>query len=178
MIFEKQNVAEAMVIFEVENPVSIGPKYLFNRSLRHRREGCLVVGSFDNYLVGAHAVHAIEEALALAIQIAFYPQRRKFIGDHSERPPRGILCPAVPAIGENFRRSLPLIPRAEGDRKAVPLITTLSRIKSTGRRARSVEIITQRPVIGSRRSSGKHSSSMRRPYSQAPASNQTEHSTM
>ena len=43
---------------------------------------------------------------------------------------------------------------------------TLSRMKSVGRLARSVEMITQRPVIGSLRSSGNESSS-------APSSVQT-----
>jgi hypothetical protein len=43
----------------------------------------------------------------------------------------------------------------------VPLICTLSRTKSIGRLPRSVEMMTQRPVMGSLRSSGKLSSSAR-----------------
>src|SRR5579863_5141549 len=43
----------------------------------------------------------------------------------------------------------------------MPLISTLSRRKSLGRLARSVEMITHRPVMGSFLNSGKRSSSFR-----------------
>ena len=116
-----------------------------------------MIGRFDDHFVRADAVHAIEQAFAFAIQAAFNSQRRKFIGDHAERPTRRILAAAVASIGENFGGRLPFISGAKGT-KGGPLIFDALADEIHGRLARSVEIMTQRPVIGSLRSSGKRSS--------------------
>ena len=118
-----------------------------------------MVGSFDDHFVRADAIHAIEQAFAFAVKAAFNAESGKFIRHHAERPARRIFSAAVAAVGENFGRRFRFISRAERDNSRLPLISTLSRTKSSGRLPRSVEIMTQRPVIGSLRSSGKLPSS-------------------
>src|SRR5579864_1871288 len=51
---------------------------------------------------------------------------------------------------------LPSLPKQKGQ-NPLPSMRTLSRTKSVGRLARSVEMMTQRPVIGSFLSSGNYS---------------------
>ena len=78
------------------------------------RERELMVGSFDDYFVRAHAVHAIEHAIAFAVEAPLDAKRRKFIGHHAQRPPGRVPPAAVAPISKDFRRGLSFISRAEG----------------------------------------------------------------
>src|ERR1700746_2358706 len=113
MIFEEQNVAKAAVVFQVEHAVAVGPENFFHRFLAQVRERLHVIRRFDDYLVCADAVHAIEQAFAFAIQAPFNSQSRKFIRDNSTRPSRRVLARAVAPVGENFRRRLAFIAGTE-----------------------------------------------------------------
>ena len=77
------------------------------------RQRELVIGRFDDHLVRAHAVHAVEHALAFAVETAFDAQRRKFIGHHAQRPSGRVPSAAVASVGQNFRRSLSFVAGTE-----------------------------------------------------------------
>ena len=51
-----------------------------------------MLGRLDDHFVRADAVHAVEHALALAIQFAFDAQRRKLVGHYAQVQP-GVLGP-------------------------------------------------------------------------------------
>ena len=131
----------------------IGPQDVLDGALGQRGQRAVVVGRFDDDFVRADAVHAVEQAFAFAVQVAFDAQRRKLVGHDAHAPAGRVRPAAVAAIGQDFRRRLALVAVAERA-EALPVIFTLSRTKSVGRLARSVEMMTQRPVMGSLRSSG------------------------
>ena len=72
-----------------------------------------MIGRFDDHFVRADAVHAIEQAVALAVEIAFDAERRKFIGDDAKRPAGRVSAAAVAAVGQNLGRRLALVAGAE-----------------------------------------------------------------
>src|SRR6266436_687249 len=129
VIFEDEHVAEALVVFQVEHAVAVGPQNILDGARRERGEGGHVVGRFDNDFVSADAVHFIEEAFAFAVEIAFNDERGEAIGNDANVPAGGVGAATIAAVNENFGRRFP----------------------------RSVEMMTQRPVIGSLRNSGKAS---------------------
>src|SRR3989442_153677 len=157
VVLENQDVTEALVVFQVEDAVAIGPQHLFEGFLGHGGQRALVIRRFDDHFVRPDTVHAVKQPLALAVEVAFDAQRRELVRDDADSPAGAIPRAAVPAVGQNLGRRLRLITVAKRA-KAFPLICTLSRTKSVGRLARSVEMITHRPVMGSLRSSGKTSS--------------------
>ena len=75
-----------------------------------------VVRRFDDHFVRADAVHAVEKAVAFAIQAAFNSQRGKFIRHHAQRPSRRVFAAAIPSVGENFGRGFAFIAGAERDK--------------------------------------------------------------
>src|SRR5580704_9647874 len=113
VILEQQDVAEAAIVLQVEHAIAVSPENFLHRFLAQVRERLHVVGRFDDHFVRAHAVHAIEQAFALAIEAPFNSQSRKFIWHNAEGPARGVLSCAVAAVGENFRRRLAFIAGTE-----------------------------------------------------------------
>ena len=96
------------------------------RSSEAARQGRGVVGSLDDDLVGADAVHPVEHALGLAVQVAFDSQRREFVGHDAHRPAGRIALGRRPAvrvgtISLNFGRSLALISGTERAEAALDL---------------------------------------------------------
>jgi len=85
VIFEKQYVAEAAVVLQIEHAGRGRPRKLLpHRFLAQVRKRLHVVGRFDDHFMSAHAVHAIEQAFAFAIQAAFNSQSRKLIWHDAE----------------------------------------------------------------------------------------------
>ncbi len=114
MILENQDVAEALVVFQVEHAVAIGPKNVFHCFLRQLRQGGLVLRRFDDDFVRADAVHLVEQAFAFAVQFPFNAQSGKSIRHDADIPSRCVRAGAIAAVGENLRRRLRFIARAEG----------------------------------------------------------------
>src|SRR5580700_9697783 len=65
-----------------------------------------MIGSFDDYLMRADAVHLVKEALALAVEIAFDAECGEFVGYDANGPARGVCASVAPAVNENLRRCL------------------------------------------------------------------------
>src|ERR1700676_951501 len=77
-----------------------------------------MVGSFDDDLVGANAIHLVKHALGLLVQASFYAKRRELVGNDAHRPTWSVLhgSAAIGArpIGQNFRWSFIFVAVAEG----------------------------------------------------------------
>src|SRR5579863_7432366 len=76
-----------------------------------------MIRSFYDHLMRANSIHAVKKTLALAVEISFNPQGRKFIWDYAHAPSRRV--PAAPVTPERqyFRRSASLVTRAKGAKR-------------------------------------------------------------
>src|ERR1700723_877588 len=74
-----------------------------------------------DHFVRADSIHAIEKALAFAVQSSFDAQRGKFIGNHANRPSGSVFAAAVASVGEDLLGRLAFIARAEGASSRVAL---------------------------------------------------------
>ena len=126
-------------------------------SIEQVASDAVVVGRLDDDLVGAHAVHPVEEPLARRLEVALDAQRRELVRHHAVRPARLVRRGRRAARPARISGGvLLLVARAE-DAERRPRRARAPAAKSEGRRARSVEMITQRPTTGSLRSSGMRS---------------------
>src|ERR1035437_4051054 len=96
MVLEEEDVAEAAVFLEIVDALLERPQRLFDELLRHIAKGLVVVGPFDDDLMGADAVHLVVHALALAVQLAFDAEDGKFIGHDTHAPPGLVAVPRGP----------------------------------------------------------------------------------
>src|SRR5882762_8475560 len=113
VILENQHVAEPLVVLQIQHPVAIRPQYILQRALRQRSQRRRVIRRFDDHFMRADSVHLVEQPLALFIEFAFDPQRRKFVWHHSNGPSRSVRTTAVSPVHQHLIRSLPFVPRTE-----------------------------------------------------------------
>ena len=121
--------------------------------LRHRREPLVVVRRLDDDLVGADAAHAVEHPLALAVERALDAQRRKLVG-HDAQVPAGAVRPRRRCRYARTSGGVTSSRPGQNGQCSRPIAVAFSKRKSIGRFWRSVDTTTQRPVMGSLRSSG------------------------
>src|ERR1700683_3184355 len=113
VILKQQDVAKAAVILQIQHAIAVGPKHFLDRFITDGGERGFVVRRFDDYFMGADAVHAVEEAFAFVVQAAFNAERRKLVGHYAQRPAGCVFSAAVAAIGEDFGGSFSFIAGAE-----------------------------------------------------------------
>ena len=113
VVLEDQDVAEPAVFPQVQDAVAVRPEDVLKLLLRQARQRRLVIGRFDDHLVGAHPVHAIVEPNPLAPEIALDLQRRELIRHHAQAPPRRVGHATGGTVRENLRWRLRFVPRAE-----------------------------------------------------------------
>src|SRR6202040_4313593 len=82
-------------------------------------EAGVVVRGFDNDFVGTDAVHAVEHALGLAVEITLDSERRELVGDYAYGPARRVTLRRrsaiwIWAVGLNFGGSFGLVAVTEG----------------------------------------------------------------
>ena len=115
-----------------------------------------MVGCFNDHFVGADAVHFVEHSLGLFIQTAFDAECRELIGNDANGPPwavfRGSTTIIAGTVGQNFGGSFTFVAGTKRAESALDFDRLAQ--KSVGRLARSVEIITHRPTMGSFLNSG------------------------
>ena len=153
VVLEDQDVLEAPVLLQVDDAVAKCPEHVFDSLLGKSRQSGIVLGRLDDDLVRADAVHLVEHAFGLATQASLDAKRGKLVRDHAHRPASASRW--MRRLGdrpEPHAGVLLSLPGQNGQKP--PFIFTGSRLKSVGRLARSVEMMTQRPTIGSLRSSG------------------------
>jgi hypothetical protein len=71
VILENQNVAEALVILQVQHAVPIAPQHVLHGTFRQSGEGCKMVWRLDHDFMRANSVHFVKQTFALAVQFAF-----------------------------------------------------------------------------------------------------------
>ena len=113
VILEHQDVAEPDIALQVDDPLAERPQHPLDLRLGHRRQDLAVIGRLDDHFVRADPVHAIEEPLAFAIQIALDLQRRILVRHGTQVPAGSIRRAAVVAEREHFVRGQGLAARTE-----------------------------------------------------------------
>src|SRR5713101_4034880 len=106
VILEDQDVAEALVVLQVEHAVAIRPEDILHGPLGKRGERSGVIRRLDDHLVRPDSVHLVEGPFAFSVQVSFNSQRGIFVRHNADGPPRGIGAAAVASINQNLRRSL------------------------------------------------------------------------
>src|SRR5260370_22881791 len=114
MILENENVAEALVILQVQHAVPIAPEHVFHGAFGQGGKRRKMVRRFDHDFVRADSIHFVKEAFSFAVQFALDAQRGKFVWNNPDAPARRVGAAAVPSVNENFRRSSSFIAHAEG----------------------------------------------------------------
>ena len=82
-----------------------------------------MVGRLDNDFVRADAVHLVEHAFGLLVEIAFDAERGELIGDYANGPAGAVFlgraAVGAGAVGQDLWRRLALIAIAEGAEAAL-----------------------------------------------------------
>src|SRR3954453_24230688 len=135
VVFENQDVLEELVFLQIENAVAKCPEHVFDLFWRQSGQRCIVVIGFHNHFVRADAVHLVEHAFGLAVQIAFDAKGGKLIRDSPNRPARGIFLWWRPAIlrtiGLDLGRGLALVSITEGTEAAPHLYCFTGKVSRT-----------------------------------------------
>src|ERR687898_1910343 len=86
VILEDDDRAEAAILLQIVDALAESTEHLLDIALPHRRQRLLVARRLDDHLVGADAVHLVEEALALAVERAFDAQHGKLVRHDAQAP--------------------------------------------------------------------------------------------
>src|SRR2546422_835295 len=113
VVLEDQDVAQPAVFPQVQDAVAVCPEDVLKLLLRQARQRRLVIGRFDDHLVGPHPAHAIVEPNALPPEIALDLQLRELVRRHAPRPPRRIGRAPGGTVREDLRWRLRFVPRTE-----------------------------------------------------------------
>src|SRR5262249_27810404 len=135
VVLEDQNVLESPILFQIKNAVPKGPQHVFNLFGRKCRQGCIVVVGLDDDLMRAHAIHLVEHAFGLSIEVALNSQCRKFVRHHPNRPTRSIrlrlTSVLIGTVGLYLWGSLALVAGAERAESAPHLYRITGKIGGT-----------------------------------------------
>ncbi len=112
LILEQQHVLQAAVVLQVIHAVAEGKQHLLDGALGELRHAERVFGGFDDHFVRADALHPVEEAFALTIQIALDSQHGELVGHHAEAPAR-LIGRGTVAEGEHLRWCFAFVAGAE-----------------------------------------------------------------
>ena len=153
VVLEQQDVAEPDVVLQIEHAVAERPQHALDLRLRHRRKPLVVIGRLDDDLVRADAAHPVEHPLALAVERALDAQRRELVG-HDAQVPAGAVRPLPFCRYASTSGGVTCSRPGQNGQCSRPIAVAFSKRKSIGRFCRSVDTTTQRPVMGSLRSSG------------------------
>src|ERR1700745_1145643 len=98
VIFEDEDVAEALVVFQVEHAVAVSPQHVFRGAGRESGERGHVIWRLDNHFVSADAVHFVKEPFAFAVEIHLDAKRGEAIRDDANAPAWRVSAAAVAAV--------------------------------------------------------------------------------
>src|SRR6266478_1982912 len=113
VIFEDENIAEALIVLQVQHAVPIAPEHVLHGAFRQGGERCKMVWRLNHDFVRADSVHLVKETLSLTVQFALDTQGGKFVGHNPDAPSWRVWASAIPSVDEDFRRSSSFIAHAE-----------------------------------------------------------------
>jgi hypothetical protein len=113
MILKDHGIAKTNILLEVEHPVSVSPEDVLEIFRGKVGEGFVMVGSFDDYLVGSDAVHFVIEPHPFPVQFPLNPQSGEFVRHNPQTPSRTIPLTPFGSESHNLGRSFILVSRAE-----------------------------------------------------------------
>ncbi len=114
VVLEDEDIAEALVAAQVEQAGPPGAEDVGDFGRGEVGQGAVVVGGFDDDLVGADAVHGVVEPHPPLVQLPLDAQRRVLVGDDPHPPAGAVGCAAGRADGEDLAGGLLLPAVAEG----------------------------------------------------------------
>src|SRR5260370_10113393 len=86
VILEDENVAEALVILQVQHAVAIAPEHILDGTFGQARERRKMIRRLNHDFVRADAVHLVKDTFSFAGQFALDPQHWKFVWDTRDAP--------------------------------------------------------------------------------------------
>src|SRR5208337_4244926 len=86
VILENQQIPEALVLGEIQNPISIRPQELFDLLWLEVGNSVIVLLALDYHFVSANSVHQVVEAITSTPHRPLNLERRKLIGHHAYVP--------------------------------------------------------------------------------------------
>src|SRR4051794_637021 len=90
VILENQDVLETTVLLQIEDAITERPQNVFDTLGWQGGQGGVMVRRFNNYFVRADAVHFVEHAFGLSIEVAFNSQSWKLVWNYPYGPSRGV----------------------------------------------------------------------------------------
>src|SRR5579859_5383 len=113
MIFEDQDVPEALVVLQIQHAVAVCPKHVFESALGNCRKRSSVVWRFNDDFMCADAIHLVEQSFPFAIKLAFDFQSGKFVGNNANGPAWSISSATISSVDKELRRRFGFVSRTE-----------------------------------------------------------------
>src|SRR5688572_23232095 len=104
MVLEDDDVAEPAILLQVLYAFAERPQHLLHGRIPHRRQRLLVTRGLDDDLMGADAVHLVEQPLALAVERTLDTQHGILIGHDAQIPARAVGAAAVAPVRQQLAR--------------------------------------------------------------------------
>src|SRR5258708_29718521 len=98
MVLENENVAEALIILQVQHAIPIPPEHVLHGTFGQTGERCKMVWRLNHDFVGADAIHLVKQTFSFAVQIAFYSLRGKLVWHYSDAPARSVGYSPTPIV--------------------------------------------------------------------------------
>ena len=108
MVLEDDHRLQPHVARQVRRALLPGAQHALDLCRRQARQGGEVIAGLDHHLVGAHARHAVEEAVAGARHLDLGAQRGIAVGHHAQRPGAAL------APRQHLGRGHLFVPHAKG----------------------------------------------------------------
>ena len=113
VVLEHQDVLEAWVLLEVDHAFAEREEHVRDGFDRERGERGRVRRRLDHDLVGADAVHPVEEPFARRLELPLDPEGGELVRHDAVRPPRPVRTALGAPAGEELGRGLVLVALAE-----------------------------------------------------------------
>jgi len=118
MVFEDEDVSEARVAPQVDNPITVGQQDILYTLERQGGQGLFMPRRFDHDFMSTDAIHFIIDPFAFSVQFSFYSESRELIGDDAKGPTRRVGRGSVVSERKDFRRGSILVAFTEGAESA------------------------------------------------------------
>ena len=109
VVLENKDVSESRVFLQIDHAIAIGPQHILDPLRRHVGQAICVVRGLDDDFMCADPIHAIVEAEALAVEVAFDLERRELIRHDTHGPVLAVGLHRLWPVGHDFFRRQSLL---------------------------------------------------------------------